>query len=138
MKGLIKLCRSILKIDHFYLFLLMNITENSISIENLKFLYLECDIDLENSIYEGEGSCSLSEQGIAFQLGEDELYVDFDVYASGKIYEDKGDYWNPPYCDINIYKIEININNVYINGDEFNLNKESIVVLKEIIKNNIQ
>lgn len=115
----------------------MNVSEKSISLENLKFLYLECDIDLENSIYDGEGSCSLSDLGIAFQLDDKELYVDFDIYATGSIHEDRGDYWNPPYCDINIQSVDIDVNNVYIDGDEFKLNNESIKILEKIIKNNI-
>lgn len=115
----------------------MSVSEQSISLENLKFLYLEYDIDLENSIYEGEGTCNLSDLAIAFQLEDKELYVDFSIYAVGSIHEDRGDYWNPPYCDVNIKSIDVDVNNVYIDGDEFKLNNESIKILEKIIKNNI-
>jgi hypothetical protein len=113
-------------------------TTEDFSIEKLTFSYFDSPIDLEDKIYEGEGSCSLSDQIAFFQITEDsELSVDFDVYATGRIHEDKGDYWTPPYCDIEVDDVDITINEVYINGDEFKLNKESIIALQNLIKDKI-
>lgn len=109
----------------------------TLSLTNLEFLYFDSEIEIEQLIYDGEGQFS-DEFGVCYKVSEDyELFIDFRVSASGKIDEYSGDYYHPPYCDVSITELEVSIKEVYINGDIFKMNKDSILELEKLIKNKI-
>ena len=86
------------------------------------------DLILEN------GGIREENQFMIFESDGSEVIVSFDLCVSGKIYRDSGDYLNPPYTDVEITDIDIDIVSVTINEYEVELTKESEVDLEQEIK----
>lgn len=113
-------------------------TQQTLDLQNLEFNYLDSEIDVDNLIYEGDGSFYLDNQSMFFTLSNgSELCCDFEISATGKIYEDRGDYYNPPYCDITVTSLDVTITEVSIDGDPFKINSDSLKELEKLIKNRI-
>lgn len=115
----------------------------SINFENLKVV--EKDIldnnDFVDLILENEGSFTKDEQIIWFksdELGDDvDISVEYEVCVSGSVDYDPGDYWTPPYTDVDINEIDIDIKTVYIDDIEFELTPEIEKLLLDKIKSEI-
>lgn len=92
-------------------------------------------------ILENEGSFTKDGQIIWFKsddLGEDvEVSVEYEIYVSGSVDYDPGDYWTPPYTDVDINDIDIEINSVCIDDIELELTKEIKTILLAKIKQEI-
>ena len=86
------------------------------------------DLIIENDCFRGEN------QFMIFESDGSEVIVGFDLFVSGKIYRDSGDYLNPPYTDVEITDIDIDIVSVTIDEYEVELTKESEVDLELEIK----
>lgn len=94
--------------------------------------------DFEELILENEGSFTRDDQVIWFKsddLGEDvEVSVEYEIYVSGSVDHDPGDYWTPPYTDVDINDIDIEIKSVYIDDIDLELTKEIETILLTKIK----
>jgi hypothetical protein len=98
--------------------------------------------DFEELILENEGSFTRDDQVIWFKsddLGEDvEVSVEYEIYVSGSVDYDPGDYWTPPYTDVDINDIDIEIKSVYIDDIELELTKEIETILLNKIKQELE
>jgi hypothetical protein len=103
---------------------------HSINFESLKVVKKEI---IDNSyfvdlILENNGSFTKNEQIIWFksdELGDDvDISVEYDIFVSGSVCHETGDYWTPPYTDADISEVDIDIKNFYIDGVESELTEE--------------
>jgi hypothetical protein len=92
--------------------------------------------DLIDAIYE-DGSVSSDDQWIEFDNNGTKVQVSFSIYASGKVYEDRGDYWTPPSSDVDITDIDITITEVLIDEYEVELTDEFKSILEKLVNKSI-
>lgn len=115
----------------------MTTVNQTLTLENLNLIdrsFIKSE-DWFDIIFE-DGGFTAKNQYITFNSNENELVVDFDLSVSGKVTHDRGDYWNPPFTDVEVSSIDVDILTVYINDWELELN-ESIEnwLVSEIKKN---
>lgn len=98
--------------------------------------------DFTDLILENEGSFTKDGQIIWFksdELDKDvEVSVEYEIYVSGSVDHDPGDYWTPPYTDLDINDIDIEIKSVYIDDIELELTKEIKTILLTKIKQELE
>lgn len=90
--------------------------------------------DFDNLIIENEGLFTRDNQTIWFKNNDIEISVEYEIYVSGSIDHDPEDYWTPPYTDVDINDIDIEIKSVYIDDIEIELTKEIENILLSKIK----
>lgn len=90
--------------------------------------------DFDNLIVENEGLFTRDNQTIWFKNNDIEISVEYEIYVSGSVDHDPGDYWTPPYTDVDINDIDIEIKSVYIDDIELELTKEIETILLTKIK----
>jgi hypothetical protein len=66
-----------------------------------------------------------------------EVNVNFELYVSGRVDHDPGDYWTPPYTDVDITDFDVTITEVYIDDYDVELTKEMKRTLEKVVKNNL-
>jgi hypothetical protein len=76
------------------------------------------DLIIENDGVRGEN------QFMVFESDGSEVIVNFDLCVSGRIYRDSGDYLNPPYTDVEITDIDVDITSLTVDEYEVKLTKE--------------
>jgi hypothetical protein len=76
------------------------------------------DLIIENDGVRGEN------QFMIFESDGSEVIVNFDLCVSGRIYRDSGDYLNPPYTDVEITDIDVDITSLTVDEYEVKLTKE--------------
>jgi hypothetical protein len=74
---------------------------------------------------------------MTFKCGDITIDVNYEVSVSGSIFEDSGDYWTPPSCDVDVDDVDIYVTDVYINEDEVELTPELKTIFKNIVDKNI-
>ena len=107
-----------------------------INLDNLKFVdgdFLNSE-SISDMFYENEGSFTKKHQTITFEDGDKELTIHFEVYADGKIYEDSGDYWTPPSCEVEVTEKEVTIEEVFVDGELVQLENEVLTKLEKLIE----
>jgi hypothetical protein len=107
-----------------------------INLDNLKFVdgdFLTTE-SLAYMIYENEGSFTQTEQSMSFDDNDTEVVVNFEVYVEGTIEEDRGDYWTPASCDVEVTEKEVTINEVYVDGELVKLDNEVLSKLEKMIE----
>jgi hypothetical protein len=107
--------------------------------DNLKwidgdFLDIESLVDM---IYENEGSFTQGEQSMSFDVDGKDVTVNYEVYVEGTIDEEVADYWTPSSCDVELTCIDVTVNEVYIDGELVNLNKEDFFKVETLLKNSL-
>jgi hypothetical protein len=81
---------------------------------------------------------SLTDSGfMSFEIGEDTLDVDLEITVYGYEEYDPGDYWTPPYGSTEIEDIGINIESVYLNGDEISVSDDFKLELVKLIESKL-
>jgi hypothetical protein len=115
----------------------MKLTNNRvIDFENIKDVnYIDIVSGLEEMLCENNGSFSVEDQSVSFDVDGDELIVLFELNVNGNIDYDPGDYWTAPFTDVNITDIDVCITRVCLDDCELSLDKETIVLLEGKIKN---
>lgn len=113
------------------------ISTYSLNFDDLKVKLDECEFTKNDCwdelICENEGS--FGEDGIIiFDLNGIEAYVNFKFYVDGIVSHDPGDYWTPPYTDVDINGVDIEIEEFYIDDIEVKLTKEMIKALTEKVE----
>lgn len=106
-----------------------------IELNNLKFIdgdFLKSENWIEN-IYEHDEFTRKSEL-ITFECNGVEVIVSFDLSVSGRVEHDPGDYWTPPYTDVDITDVDVSVNQLFIDDNEFELTKEIKSTLEQEIK----
>lgn len=107
--------------------------------DNLKwidgdFLDIESLVDM---IYENEGSFTQGEQSMSFDVDGKDVTVNYEVYVEGTIDEEVADYWTPSSCDVELTNVDVTINEVYIDGELVNLDKEDFFKVETLLKNSL-
>lgn len=90
--------------------------------------------DFENLIVENEGLFTRDNQTIWFKNGDIEISVEYEICVSGSVDYDPGDYWTPPYSDVDINDVDIEIKSVYVDDIELELTNEIEMILLTKIK----
>ena len=93
--------------------------------------------DLAELIYENDGSYSNDCQYMIFKCGDITIDVSYEISVSGSIYEDSGDYWTPPSCDVDVDDVDITITNVLINEDDLELTPELKKIFSKLVDKNL-
>ena len=88
------------------------------------------DCDLSSGSFVEEGYMS-------FQVGEDTIDIDLVVNVYGYEDYDEGDYWTAPYVSTEIDSIEIEIREVYLNGDEIEVSDDFKIELEKLAELNL-
>jgi hypothetical protein len=119
----------------------MNNDTNSITISPNNFKLVNGDFlstsDLSDKIYENGGSFRDEFQYMTFKCGELTVDVNYEISASGSIFEDSGDYWTPPSCDVDIDDIDVTISSVYIDETEVELADNLVKIFKTLVDKNL-
>lgn len=91
-------------------------------------------------ILENDGSFKKDSQIIWFKTNDlkNDVNVEYEIYVSGSVDHDPGDYWTPPYTDVDINDIDIEIKSVYIDDIELELTKEIETILLTKIKQELE
>lgn len=113
------------------------ISTYSVNLNNLKIKDKDVVDDWEDLICENEGSFTRDYQYMIFDCDGIEVNVNFDLYVSGRVDYDPGDYWTPPYTDVDITDFDVTITEVYIDDYEVELTKEMKLTLEKVVKNNL-
>ena len=107
--------------------------------DNLKFIdgdFLTTE-SLTDMIYENEGSFTQKDQSMSFDVDGKDVTVNYEVYVEGTIDEEVGDYWTPGSCDVELTNVDVTINEVFINGELVDLDKEDFFKVEVLLKNNL-
>jgi hypothetical protein len=59
--------------------------------------------------------------------------VNYKLSVSASIYEDRGDYWTPPSCEVDIDDVDVSIDSVYIDEYEVELCKDLKIIFEKLI-----
>lgn len=97
----------------------------SLNFNNLKLIdgdYTKSD-DWFEMICEN-GCFSTDSQYMTFSSDGIDVVVDFDLSVIGSVSHDPGDYWTPPYTDVDISEVEVNVTSLHIDEWEVELTKE--------------
>lgn len=92
--------------------------------------------DFTDLVYENEGSYHNDCQYMIFKCDDVTIDVGYELSISGSIYEDSGDYWTPPSCDVDV-DFDVTITDVLINEDEVELTPELKKVFLNLVNSNL-
>lgn len=114
-------------------------TTYTINVNDLKFIDSDCvkSNDWIDMICENEGRFHREGEFMSFDMNGVELVIFYDLEVSGKIDYDPGDYWTPPYSDVDITNEFIDVTEVTLDEIEIELDKELKEMFTKIIKNNL-
>lgn len=93
--------------------------------------------DWDELICENEGHFSREGEFMSFDMYGFELVVFYDLEVSGRIDHDPGDYYTPPYTDIDITNETIDVTQVTLDDYEIELTKEFKFLFSEVVKKNL-
>ncbi len=105
-------------------------------IDNLKFVegdYTKSD-DFSDLIYDNDGSHTLNDESMYFEIDGVEVLVKYSLYLEGRILEESGDWYTPSSTEITVDEVDVDINSVLIDDTEINLNKEDYKRLTKLIE----
>jgi len=86
--------------------------------------------------YYSSGYASFSRDGFVILKSENfEFGVDFDLYVSGDVDYDSGDYLNPPSTSVDILSEEVTISGIYVDGNFVDVDESVRKFLSKTIKN---
>lgn len=91
----------------------------------------------DDLIMEGNGGFVAKNQYIVFDSLGVEVVIDFELLVTGRVSHDPGDWWNPPYTDVDVDDIEIDINSIHIDDCEVELTQEVIDFFTIEVKKNL-
>lgn len=114
------------------------ISTYSINLNNLKLK--EKDVfPVENwsELVCEEGSFTKDYQYMVFDCDGVEVAVNFQLSVYGHVSHDPGDYWTPPYTEVEIADYDIIIEDVNIDEFDAELNEETLKTLIRVVKNNL-
>ena len=114
---------------------------DTITLNPKNFKLIDGDFISEDSfadkIYEESGLFCDNAQWMSFKCGELTIDVNYEISVSGSIFEDSGDYWTPPSCDVDVDDVDVTITDVLINEDEVELTPELKKIFINIVNNNL-
>lgn len=113
------------------------ITTYSLNLDNLKLKNKEVFQDWEDLICEHEGSFASDGQYMTFDCDGLEICVDFELSIFGSVHHDRGDYWTPPYTEVEITDLDININSLLVDDWDVEITDEMYKKLEKVIKSNL-
>jgi hypothetical protein len=112
----------------------INYYDMSLIKENSDYVKLS---DFNNIMIDSGGSFLKENQLMVFNFSGMEILIGYNLYVSGIFSFDRGDWETPPYSECHIDEVDIEIDNVFINGYEVELSEDIIFILKKIIDKNL-
>lgn len=91
--------------------------------------------EFENEIFDGDGSSVLYAQFVELQSEGFQIEVIYDLYLSGRIYRDCGDYWTPSSIEVDVKSVDVEISSITIDGYDVQLTTELVKIFNNVIKN---
>ena len=115
------------------------ISTYTINLNDLKMIDSDCvkANDWVDLICENEGDFSREGEFMSFDMNGVELVIFYDLRVSGKIDYDPGDYYTPPYSDVEITYESIDVTEVTLDEYDIELTKELRKMFVEVVKNNL-
>ncbi len=110
----------------------------SIDLNNLSLIdgdYIKSD-DWIDMIYD-RGSFSIEGQYMTFISNGLEVVADYELSVSGYVSHDPGDYWTPPYTDVDITDFEVDLKSLHIEDLYVDFSKELKVLIEVEIKKHL-
>ncbi len=74
---------------------------------------------------------------ITFRIGDFEVNVDFLICLSGEVYVESGDYFNPPFTDVDLNKVVTIVNNVTSENNDVVFTENDLNIIKERVLQSI-
>ncbi len=93
--------------------------------------------DWDELICENDGRFCREGEFMLFSINGLDLVVSYDLDVSAKIDYDPGDYYTPPYMDIDITDESIDVTEVTLDDYNIELTKELRLLFSELIKKNL-
>lgn len=94
--------------------------------------------DISELLYENEGSFTKEDQTMIFRENGIEVDVTYNIYVSGNITSESGDYWTPSYTEVDIDDIEVDIVSVNIEGEEYLATNDILEMLSNRIESELK
>ena len=115
------------------------ISTYTINLNDLKMIDSDCvkANDWVDLICENEGDFSREGEFMSFDMNGVELVIFYDLQVSGRIDYDPGDYYTPPYSDVEITYESIDVTEVTLDEYDIELDKELKKMFVEVVKNNL-
>lgn len=112
------------------------ISTYNLDLKELKLVDSDCSKfeNWEELICENEGSFSREGEFMLFDMNGLELVITYDLDVSGHIEYDPGDYYNPPYTDVDINHQNIDVTQVTLDEYDIELTKELETLFSEVVK----
>ena len=105
----------------------------TINTSNFKFTDGEYISSADFADYINDNGSLNEDQWIAFDCNGIEVVVNYKLSVSASIYEDRGDYWTPPSCDVDINDVDVTIDSIYVDEYEVALCKDMKVIFEKFI-----
>jgi hypothetical protein len=112
------------------------ISTYSVNLNNLIITDKEVVGDWEDLICEN-GSFTKDCQYMIFDCDGVEVNINFELCVNGRVDHDPGDYWTPPYTDVDITDFYVTITDVYIDDYDVELTKEMKKMLEKVVESNL-
>lgn len=109
------------------------LTLNPKSVEVIEGDYIHSSGWADEMASTGSTYLNLEKSWIVLKSNGFEITIDFDLCVSGWEESDSGDYYTPPYSQINIDSVDITVLSVEIDGYSVELTKELSNKLEDLI-----
>lgn len=106
----------------------------TINTSNFKFTDGEYISSADFADYISDNGSLNEDQWLAFDCNGIEFVVNYKLSVSASIYEDRGDYWTAPSCDVEIDNVNVFIDSVYVDEYEVALCRDMKVIFEKFIK----
>jgi len=115
------------------------ISTYNLDTKGLKIIDYDCvkSSEWENLICENEGEFSREGEYMAFDMNGLELVITYDLNVSGRVDYDPGDYYNPPYTDVDITSEDIDIIDATLDGYDIELTKDLMKLFLDVVKKHL-
>ena len=112
------------------------ISTYSLNTQNLNLVDYDCakSNSWEDFVCENEGYFSREGEFLSFDINGLKLVIFYDLSVSGKIDYDPGDYYMPPFTDVEITDEDVTVTQVTLDEYDIELTKDLKLLFSEIVK----
>lgn len=93
--------------------------------------------DWQDMIFENDGYFQKGDQYMKFDMSGIQIDVFFNLSVRGSISHDEGDYWTPSHTEVDIEDVDVDIDAIFIDEYEVELNDIIKTQFTDIVKNNL-
>jgi hypothetical protein len=118
---------------------LINKQQNMITFDPSKCKVVSGDFlpstEFVNEIFDGDGSSVSYAQFLEIESEGFQIEVIYDLYLSGRVYRDRGDYWTPSSIEVDVKSVDVEISSITIDGYDVELTEDLVKIFNNVIKN---